>query len=94
MNVLLCDNGRHTFASFYPGWLSVALSASNRGERESKKRFLQVIANKYVAIAAFAMYIRYCFERGLEVQVLPDPQIKEFEKRCHLSSDTASEQAA
>jgi hypothetical protein len=94
MNVLLCDNGRHTFASFYPGWLSIALSASNRGERESRKRFFTVIENKYVAIVAFSMYIRYCFERGLEVQVLPSEQVKEFERRCNFSSETASKLAA
>jgi hypothetical protein len=94
MNVLLCDNGRHTFASFFPGWLSIALSASNRNERESRNQFLRVIGNKYVAIAAFSMYVRYSFERGLDLQVLPVEQIKEFERRCHFSSDTSSKQAA
>jgi hypothetical protein len=94
MNVLICDNERHTFASFNPGWLSIGLSASNRDERESRKRFMQVISDKHVALVAFSMYLRSCFEHGHEVKVLPDEQIQEFAKRCDLSSDTALKQAA
>ena len=91
MNVLICDNERHTYATFNPGWLSIALSASNRNERESRARFMAVIEDKHIALMAFSMYLRSCFEQGQEVKTLSDLQIKEYEKKCLLLFDTASE---
>ena len=94
MNVLICDNERHTLATFNPGWLSISLSASNRNERESRRRFMAVIADKHIALVAFSMYLRSCFEQGQAVKVLSDSHIREFEKRCVPFSATASTQAA
>ena len=82
MNVLICDHERHTFATFNPGWLSIALSASNRNERESRARFMAVIVDKHIALMAFSMYLRSCFEQGEEVKTLSDSQIQEYETKC------------
>jgi hypothetical protein len=79
---IVVDNGRHTLARFYPGWLSAALSASNSNERKVRQRFMDVIGDKHQAIAAFSLYFRQCCERELVLSDLPDELIKEFAKRC------------
>lgn len=81
---IVVDNGRHTLARYYPGWISAALSASNSNERAVRHRFMQVIEDKFVAIAAFSLYFRQCCERERIVQDLSDAAIKEFEQRCHF----------
>ena len=83
-NWLLVDNGRHTYCSFYPGWVSAALSASNSNERSARRRFMDVIADRPTAIAAFTLYYRHCCELIVQVRDLSEKQIREYEKRCQV----------
>ena len=45
---------------------------------------MEVITDKYTAIAAFTLYFRHCCEREQIVQTLSDSQIKEYEKQCQV----------
>jgi hypothetical protein len=81
-NWLVTDNGRHTFARMYLGWISTALSSSNSNERKAKARFFKVISDPVIALKAFTKFFRGCKVRGRVVYTPSDDVIRRFEQSC------------
>lgn len=85
-NWLIQDYQKHFICRRSPSWLSAALSSSNANERSVRGDFFKAIADKQMAIAAYAQWFRTCSESGKVVQPLSQDQILEVAQSCSMDS--------
>ena len=81
---LVQDSGRHYLSTFYPGWMSLALSASNSHQRAVRQTFLTHTQDRSEALSAFTCYFRTYAERAQSMPMPSREIIERAQEKCQI----------